>query len=122
MDAILNVRVKQGKLSYKDTAQRSLFQLPPAARILDFYIDVTEAFDDTGTDQVDVGTKALATNFVTAADVSTQAWLSGALVAKTNLGQYANAPTEIFGRYTGSNANSAHGQATVYCLYATPFD
>lgn len=122
MDAILNVRTKEGRIRFGDTVAKSLFSLPPSARILDFTVDVTTAFDDTGTDLLNIGTADDDNHFATDVDVSTVAYLSDAQVVKSNLGQQAAHPTEVFGKYAGGNSNSAHGEATVYCTYATIFD
>jgi hypothetical protein len=120
MDAILNVRVKQGKLTYKDQGKaKSLFKIPPAARVLAIYTDITTAFDDTGTDLLNVGTAADASRFASAVDLSSKTWLQPTIL---NPGQQPDRPTEVLGTYTGQNTNATAGGVTVYMMYATVFD
>lgn len=119
-DAILNVRLKKAKITYHDRAvSKSLFKLPPSAIVLGFKVDVTEAFNGTGTDLLDLGISGTAQKYAAAVDLSSIDWVD---VQQSGLGEGVANPVEIFGLVTDANSDESAGKATVYVLYATIFD
>ncbi len=103
-------------LAYSDTTARELFTLPAGAIILGFVINVTTAFDDTGTDLVDLGDGDTADRFVADFDAS-----SAGLTLQPSADEGAlAADTVVQGVYAGGNGDAANGAATISCLYVVP--
>lgn len=107
---------QRATLAYTDTTAKDLFTLPAGAILIAFVIHVTTAFDDTGTDLIDLGDGTTADRFVADFDAS-----SAALTLEPSAADDALAEaTTIRGVYTGQNGNAANGAATVTALYSVP--
>jgi hypothetical protein len=94
---------------FGNTTDTEIGFLPPNAYITNITIDVITAFDDTGTDLLNVGKTGTTNAFVSALDVAATG---------------RKAPTILLGgvvqsaKYTGQNANAAAGKASVCVMYA----
>lgn len=113
--------VRYGTIEYTDTTAKLLFTLPEGAVIVDFYCDVKTAFDDSGTDLLNVGTAGNPDAYVDD--------LAGGTAALTRMGGAATLPrtdamgaaltndTPIYGVYAGQNANATAGVAVFVMFY-----
>lgn len=93
----------------------SIGLLPVGALIVGATVDVTTAFNDTGTDLIDVGNGTTADFY--------QADIDGAVVGQTvdgwsNLGEVGS-DVEVTATYTGQNSNATAGEATVTVFYVS---
>jgi hypothetical protein len=105
----------QGTVAYTDTAVKTLGMLPRGAQILQMYVDVTTAFNDSGTDQLSVGKSGTNNHFVSALDVSSTGRKAPTL---TNVpGTIGASDIAVVGIYAGQNSNASTGSATVTILY-----
>jgi len=113
----------QNTVAYTDTTNKTLGVIPANAKIVDVWVNVTTAFDDTGTDLLNVGS--------TSGDPDE--WVDAASVAATGLvraGSGATYPVDaftigasnvtVYGKYVGQNSNAAAGAANVCILYILP--
>ncbi|MDX1746608.1 MAG: hypothetical protein R3324_11775 [Halobacteriales archaeon] len=101
-------------VAYTDTTAKDLFDLPANAVIVGILVDVTTAFDDTGTDLLDIGKTGTADHFKDDLDVSS----AGQTVnGWSNLGDVGTSPVTVTATFTGSNADAAAGAATVTFLW-----
>jgi hypothetical protein len=102
---------------FGNTTDTEIGFLPPNAYITNITIDVITAFDDTGTDLLNVGKTGTTNAFVSALDVAA----TGRKAPTILLGgvvQSATEPTKVTAKYTGQNANAAAGKASVCVMYA----
>lgn len=104
-------------VTHEDTAARALFTLPPGATPLFAVVQVLAAFDDTGTDLVDLGIPGDDDYFANDVDVSA---VGGSLVVVPNA--TVTGQTALTAKYTGANGDAAAGRATVTLVYASPFE
>lgn len=96
------------------------FTLPPYSIILSFMVEVLTAFNDSGTDLVQIGDDSSATFYADAVDVSTTGEI---IVEQSNLGLTSQRTAkEIFVKYTGQNADATTGELRLNVLYASPYE
>lgn len=113
------VQVARATLAYTDTVAKALFTIPAGAIIIDWIINVGTVFNDTGTDQVNIGVSGTAAKFASALDVSsTGLKTSGVVAAEIGAVQAAAAP--VLGIYAGQNANPSTGAMSIMCRYFVP--
>ncbi len=103
-------------IAHTDTAAKDLFTLPAGAVIIGIMLNITAAFDDTGTDLLDIGTSDTADQFVADFDASS----TGMTLQPPADESAMSAATVVQGVYTGANGNAAAGAATITCLYIIP--
>lgn len=98
-----------------DGVSRTIGTLPADSYVFDVEIHVTEAFDDTGTDVIEVGWDA----DNNALSVSQTVELAGVFTptAGANRG-YNSASQTVKAYYNGSNSDAAAGKALVVVRYA----
>lgn len=104
-------------VNYTDTAAKELFALPAGAIPLFANVQVEVAFNDTGTDVLDIGIPGTADYFVADQAVSAP---GGAHVALAQC-PLLTAPATVTATYTGQNSNASAGRALVVMAYMTPF-
>jgi len=110
---------KVATLTYLDNGKViELFTLPANAHIMRFMVDVETAFDDTGTDLLDIGKIGSGEFF--AADV-TLAVATQVIVEQYELGDVGNRLITVTGTYAGQNSNATAGKAHIYCFYSTKY-
>lgn len=108
---------KKGIINYNDAQDKVLFTLPAGAVPLLWIIDKSTAFNDSGTDQLNLGDGTTYNQFLSALDVSaTGQVVTGFVVGK--LGAQLTVDTDITARYVGQNADATAGKATVICLWS----
>jgi hypothetical protein len=109
------IEAMSGTVSRTDTTAKALFDLPPGAVPLDVLINVTTAFNDSGTDVLDVGKTGTDNYFVSALDVSATGRKAP---TRTNLDvSVGSSKITVTAKYTGQNGNSTTGAAVVTVLY-----
>lgn len=117
--ATISKPVKQisGVVKYTDTAGVVLFTLPPGSVPLRWTVNVTTAFNNAGTDLLDIG-KSGSTEFY-AKDVDVSA--TGNTVVTSLNSDELTAMTAILATYTGSSTAATTGLATVILEYTDAF-
>lgn len=113
------VSVLRATLAYTDTTAKALFTIPAGAYIIDWVVNVTTAFDDTGTDQVNLGITGTAAKFASALDVSSAGLVTTGIVA-AQIGVVQSAAQPVLGIYAGQNGNAANGAAVIMCRFYIP--
>lgn len=113
-DTSLRVFAKKATVTYQNTTTKNLYTLPKNAVVLAYLVDVDTAFNDSGTDLLDIGKVGTQEHFAADINVATagQIWAQ-----QTNLGDTGDYPVVVTGTYTGQNSNATAGSATVTCLY-----
>lgn len=113
------VAVKYGSITFANTTATTLFTLPAGAVVVDFYANITELFDDTGTDLINFGLGDDPDHFVDDLAGGT-AGLSRAGATSTVATRLMNTPlteeTAVTGIYAGQNSNADQGAAT-FCVF-----
>lgn len=114
--------IKYASFDYTDTTATQLFTLPAGAVIVDFGVIVTTAFNDTGTDLLNVGVTGDTDRFVddlAGAAAMTRAGAASTMPTTYLFGTPLTEETPILATYTGENADASAGAATFYLVYMT---
>lgn len=112
-----SLAIMSNTIAYTNTTAKDLFTLPAGAVMVDFYVNVTTLFNDSGTDTIDIGTSATGDAIIDGLDVS-----SAGVTRFGTAGSLLSALTEettITGVYAGQNGNADQGSATFVCVYYT---
>lgn len=109
-----SVHFSRGFVLHTDTAAKSLFTLPANAFLLDLVVFVETAFNDSGTDLLDIGKLGTGNHYVN--DLSVVAAGKGAPTI-TNLGDVGANGVTVVGTYIGQNSNASAGKAWVTALW-----
>jgi len=109
-------------VAYTDTTAKALFTLPRGAVIVSVAVNVETAFNDTGTDLLDIGISTDADKYAVNLDVSSAGQIVTGFVASELLqfGTPLTADVTVQATYTGSNADPSAGLAQIvftYCLF-----
>ena len=107
-------------LTYANTTAKNLFVLPAGAQILNVIIDITTAFNSSGTDLIDVGTAADGAYYVNDATASAAGHFAATLVS-TNIAGILNIGTsdvQVTATYVQSVADASAGSAQITIVYA----
>lgn len=107
---------QRATLAYTDTTAKDLFTLSSGAQIIGFVVNVTTAFNDSGTDLVDIGDGTTADRFVADLDVSS----AGISLVASDDEAALSADTVVKGVYTGGNTDASAGAATITAVYIVP--
>lgn len=102
-----------------DGVAKDICTIPANSQIIEIYVDVYTAFDDTGTDLLTIGKDGAADHFADALDLSSAARLLGSsdVSQLTNYQDVGATQVTIQGTFTGSNSNAAAGSARVTVVY-----
>lgn len=110
---------RQGLVEYTDTSAKTLFTLPANSVPVWVTIDVTEDFDDTAGDTLDIGAAADGDYFANDVDIATAVTVStgatGFIVGRT--GTQLDEPTAITATYTGTDGDASQGAAVITVWY-----
>lgn len=105
-----------GTVAYTDTTAKTLFTLPAKAVPVQWIVNVVTAFNDSGTDLLNVGKTGTDNAFAAALNVaSTGQLVTGFVVTALNV--ELPSPTTVVAKYTGENGDSSAGSAQVTCIY-----
>lgn len=108
----------QGVVRYGDTAPKSLFSLPSGAIPLYAVVQTEVAFNDSGTDTLNLGIDQ--DDDYLAAGVSL-ASVGGQMVVFNQSPEFGR-QVGVIGRYVGQNGDATAGRAVVNLVFATPFE
>lgn len=106
-------------IDFNDTT-KDLFVLPAQSQIIDFYVDVTTAFNAAGTDLLDVGTSGDPDAFVDNQDLAVAGRFLGSGAAAV-LADYADVGTSdvtVQATYTQTSTAATAGAARITVVYA----
>lgn len=111
------VNFKVGKVEYTDDGDPVLaFTLPQGAVPLFWQVNIPTAFDDTGTNLLDIGTEDDGDAFAANLDVSATGQIPNGFDPDA-LNVMLTVETDVYLTFAGENGNSANGVAHVTCFY-----
>lgn len=113
------VTTLRATLAYTDTTAKALFTIPAGAYITAWVINVTTAFNDSGTDLLDIGVSGTQQKFAASVDVSSTGLKSSGVVA-AQIGAVQASAQAVTGLYTGQNSNASAGAATIMVQFYIP--
>jgi hypothetical protein len=116
-----SVAALRATIAYTDTTNKALFEIPAGAVLIDYYVNVTTLFNDSGTDLLEVGfadnIDGLVDDLVVSSAALTRAG-AGATTPATLLNDTPlTEPAVLYAKYTGQNANASAGAAEFVLLY-----
>ena len=111
-----NLNVSVNTVAYTNTTDKTMFTIPANANIAAIQVDVNTAFNDSGTDVLDVGKSGTTTHFrndlsVTATGQTITGW--------SNLGDVGTSDISVVALYAGQTGDATAGQATLYMFWYT---
>lgn len=116
-----NVVLSQtGSIAYTDAGTAvAIGTIPANSQIIEIYVDVTTAFDGTGTDLVDLGDGTTANLYADNLDVASAARVLASSDASqlAELADVGTSDVTVYATYTDSNGDAAAGAATITILY-----
>lgn len=108
-------------LAHTDTSNKALFSLPANAVIVDVICHITTAFNDSGTDKLNVGiTSGDPDEYVDDLDCSATGVNrcgDAADMPATGRGDVGSSSITVLGKYTGQNGDASAGAATIEILW-----
>lgn len=104
-------------VDYTDTAAKNLFVLPANTVVVGIFVNVTTAFNSTGTDLLDIGKTGTANHFKD--DLSVAA-TGQTVTGWSNLGSVGSSDVQVIGTFAQSVADATAGSATVTFLCLIP--
>lgn len=112
-----SVGVLYANVTYLTVTDTLLFTLPTGAVILQWLVNVVTAFNDTGTDLLNIGGAATST-YALSLDVGSGGQITAGYVASKLFATPLGTDTRVTAKYTGGNGNASAGAATVAVFYA----
>jgi hypothetical protein len=107
------VNVRSGSVSYtQEGVTAYLFTLPKGAEIVSWQIVVATAFNDSGTDLLDIGDDTTANRFANDVSLASAGTISTGWDAE-EMFTPLTADTTFLATYTGENNNASAGACTV---------
>lgn len=103
-------------VDYTDTTDINLFVLPAGAVIFQWLVNVKTAFNDSGTDLLNIDGAATAT-YALNLDVGVIGQITAGFVPSKLFDTPLGTDTQITAKYTGQNANANAGSAVVAVQY-----
>lgn len=98
---------------------KALFTIPDTAVIIDWILNVTTAFNSSGTDLVGIGVSGTQTKFAATVDVSATG-LKTVGVVLTQVGNAQSGDQAVTALYTQSVADSSAGAMVIIVRYVIP--
>lgn len=114
LGGVLNVRFAD--IAYSDTTAKKLFTLPKGAEIVAWQVNVKTAFNDSGTDLLDIGDGVSANHFADNLNVSAVGQSQTGFDAD-ELAVPLTAETAVQATFTGQNTDASAGSATIFCFF-----
>ena len=119
------MKVCKAEILYSNTSETTIITLPANAVIWNIGLNVVTAFNDSGTDLIDIGTDLDSQFFVTDQTVnegSAVFFMTGSdvypLGSITNMPYQLASSADITFTYKGQNSDATQGQAFVYIHYS----
>lgn len=105
-----NLNISTNYFETTDTTDKTMFVIPANANIAMIQLDVVTAFNDSGTDVVDIGKSGTTTHFVndltvTAAGQTVTGW--------SNLGDVGTSNITVVAKYAGQTGDATAGYGVV---------
>ena len=113
-----DVKYVQNEVTYSNTSQVLIGQLPPNAKIADIKVLVATAFNDGGPSTIDVGTTASQARYANDVDVSSTGAASVTLTAQAGVVQSTTNPLSITAVYVPAATDPTAGSAKIVVEYA----
>jgi len=108
------VNVSHNTFAYTDTTDKTLFTIPANSNVCGITLNVQTAFDDSGTDVVDIGKSGTTNHFVN--DLTVTA--SGQTVTGwSNLGDVGTSDITVVAKYVGQTGDATNGQAELFMFW-----
>lgn len=116
----VNVVSQSNTITFGDTTAKNLFILPAGAQVIAVYVDVTTAFNSSGTEVVDIGKTGTANFFVddqtlTATGHFVCTLVPGNLATIVNVG---TSDVQVTATFVQSVADATTGAARITFVYA----
>ena len=111
------MQVAKAEVLHTNTAQTTIITLPANAVLWDIGLEVTEIFNDSGTDQLALGIVASGGLFQSSVDVSNLNFYNNVTFDTWSSVPWKSDETGITFQYTGQNADASQGTAYVYIHY-----
>jgi hypothetical protein len=113
------IAAMHGSFTYQDTAAKTLFTLPKGAVPVFWWLNVTTAFNSSGTDLADLGITGDGDYFANDVDVAAAAWLPPS-TSGMDKSRLCAAPlaedTDVTAQFAQSVADASAGAAT-FCVF-----
>lgn len=110
-----SMHVFYAPLVYGNTTNTLLFTLPRDFVIVQWVLNISTAFNDSGTDVIDISDGVTAQKFAAALTASaTGQQVTGFVVGQLFTPMAADTP--VYGKYTGQNADATAGAAVIACI------
>lgn len=116
-----SVAALRATVTFADVENTALFEVPTGAVLIDYYVQVTTLFNDSGTDLLEIG---FADNIDGLVDdlVASSAGLTRAGAGATTPTALLNStplaePAILYAKYTGQNADADAGSLNFVLLY-----
>lgn len=106
-----------GTVAYTDTTAKSLFTLPEGAVVVGITVNVTTAFNDTGTDLLDIGITGTGNYYANDLNVATATQITTGMQVARLFSTPLAEDTVVTATFIGQNADALAGAATVCFLY-----
>lgn len=108
------VNVSRNTFAYTDTTDKTMFVIPANSNICGITLNVQTAFDDSGTDVVDIGKSGTTNHFrndltVTATGQTVTGW--------SNLGDVGASDITVVAKYVGQTGDATNGQAELFMFW-----
>jgi hypothetical protein len=112
-----NTAVMYATVTFEDTTDTDLFVLPQGAVIVSWMVNIKTAFNDSGTDLLNIGGAATDT-YASSLDVGVIGQITAGFVPGPILATALESDTTITAKYTGQNDDADAGEAVVVVTYA----
>jgi hypothetical protein len=115
------VAVMIATVTYEDSTARTIFTLPEDAMVIDITVDVAQAFNDSGTDFLDVGIPGTGDYFIDGLDVDTEGVHRYGATGFEPKGfiTFSGGEMPITAQFLGQNGNADEGSAIIAFYYIT---
>jgi hypothetical protein len=111
--------VLSNTLAYTNSTAKAMFTIPDGAYIVQWVVNVITAFNDSGTDLIDVGISGTTQKFVAALDVAATG-LKTVNVVAAEIGIVQTPARAVIATYNGQNANASTGALVLMALCFIP--
>ena len=109
--------VKYATIAYTDTTAKDLFTLPEGAVVTGIVVDVTTAFNDGGTNLLDIGITGTGAYYVNDLSVASAGQPAVTVVAGRLFATALTEPTVVTATYIPGTPDASAGVATIAFRY-----
>ncbi|MCT4654242.1 MAG: hypothetical protein N4A65_00370 [Cohaesibacter sp.] len=112
------VHYLRATITFADDAKKlEIGKIPEDSILVDAGVVVTTAFNDTGTDQIDIGTEADPDGIATDLDVSAVGLKAADELATSDDLYATSGDLTLVAQYDGANSDATAGKAVVFVAY-----